>query len=274
MLSYQHHYHAGNHADVLKHWLLIECIRYLQKKDKPFDYIDTHAGAGLYSLSSKEALKTGESQQGILKLALDKIDGCEAYHDLINQDLRQGKYPGSPLLVLRLLREHDRAWLFELHPQTVKELELHCARKKKSFVHYEDGLKGVSRLLPTQSKRALVLIDPSYEIKSDFQDVINVMSDVIKKMSQTMILCWYPVVDRERINQFKEEIKASALRNVCAFEMGVGADEERGMTASGMIVVNPPWVLRGKFEAVMPMVAQELSLDGQVRCHAEQLIAE
>ncbi|MGB0734322.1 MAG: 23S rRNA (adenine(2030)-N(6))-methyltransferase RlmJ, partial [Pontibacterium sp.] len=164
MLSYQHHFHAGNHGDVIKHWLLIECLTYLQQKDKPFDYIDTHAGAGLYDLTSSKATKTQESHAGVLRLDWSSLPALTNYHDAIHDDLAQVKYPGSPLLVKRTLRQGDKAWLFEMHPQTIVELRQHCAEKRLSYVQEEDGFQGLLRLLPNKSRRALVLIDPSYEI--------------------------------------------------------------------------------------------------------------
>lgn len=274
MLSYQHHYHAGNHADVLKHWLLIECINHLQRKAKPFDYIDTHAGAGRYRLDSDAALKTGESKDGVLKLEWSSLPGLDAYHQMVGEDLEAGYYPGSPMLVKRLLRPGDHAWLFELHPQTLKELSHHCAERRVSYVRQEDGFKALSALLPTSSRRALVLIDPSYEIKSDYQRVVEVMVKSYQKMPQLMLLLWYPIVDRQQIDQLERAIEKSPLRNVQLFEMAVEADNHSGMTGSGMIAINPPWTLAERFEKSMPAVSLQLSKDRQARTRFRQLCAE
>ena len=274
MLSYQHHYHAGNHADVLKHWLLIECVKYLQKKDNPFDYIDTHAGAGLYQLNSTLAKKTAEYEGGVLKIDWAAHPGLSEYHALVEDSLKSHCYLGSPAILNKLLRAGDQAWLFELHPQTIVELEKHCASKRKSFVEQADGFAGLLRLLPNKSRRALVLIDPSYEIKSDYQRVVQVIEKAYNKMPQTVMLLWYPVVERQQVEQLERKVKNSSLRNVQLFEMGVGEDEQKGMQASGMIVVNPPWTLADTFNSVVPELSKSLSEDGVGRCRCVELVAE
>ncbi|SMF48145.1 23S rRNA (adenine2030-N6)-methyltransferase [Alteromonadaceae bacterium Bs31] len=274
MLSYQHQYHAGNHADVLKHWLLIECVKYLQKKDKPFDYIDTHAGAGMYGLNSVEALKTGESRAGVLKLDWPNLKGFEEYHALVAKDLAQARYPGSPELVNRLLREGDHSWLFELHPQTLQELQRHCQTQRKTYVKQQDGFQGLLSLLPTKSRRALVLIDPSYEIKSDYQTVVQILAKAYQKMPQVMALLWYPVVDRSFISAMEREIKKTAMRNVQLFELCVAADEAKGMTGSGLIALNPPWLLAESFERVIPAVAKMLAQSESHQWRWVELIPE
>ncbi len=274
MLSYQHHYHAGNHADVLKHWLLLECVRHLQRKDKPFDYIDTHAGAGLYDLNSDQARKTGEALQGVQKIDWSKLPELVDYQASIANDLAQQRYPGSSLLVTRALRTGDRGWLYEMHPRTVKELELHCARRKSCFVRQDDGFKGVLSLLPNPSRRALVLIDPSYEVKQDYQTVVEVADACIKKMPQTMLLIWYPVVDRSRITTLEKHIGRTAMRNVHLFEMGVADDSCDGMTASGLIAVNPPWTLADRFAQLAPALSAQLADDGKSRWRHQELVPE
>lgn len=274
MLSYQHHYHAGNHADVIKHWILVECITYFQLKDKPFDYIDTHAGAGLYDLQSKEALKTGESINGILKLEQLNLPGLENYQEVIRPFLVHDQYPGSPLITKQMLRYGDHAWLYEMHPQTIVELKEHCEQRKVCYVKFEDGFKGLTTVLPTQSKRAMVLIDPSYEIKSDYLKVVEVIVKAHKKAPNTTFMLWYPVVKREQINELEQNFKQSGMKNIQLFEMGVADDEEKGMTASGMIIVNPPWTLAKKYNEVMPEVSKTLSDDNVKRCRFEQLVEE
>lgn len=274
MLSYQHHYHAGNHADVLKHWILVECIRHLKKKDKPFDYIDTHAGAGMYDLDSSAAQKTLEFQQGVGKLDIQHLAGFEHYSALIEDDLAMAQYPGSPMLVKRMMRPGDHAWLYDMHPQTVVELKQHCEQRRVSYVKQEDGFKGLLSLLPVKSKRAVVLIDPSYEIKSDYQRVVEVMSQAYFKAGNSMLLLWYPVVDRSLINRLEGELIISGMRNIQLFEMAVRDDSESGMTASGMVLVNPPWTLADEFKRVMPTVSEALSQDGVSRTRFVQLVAE
>ena len=274
MFSYQHHYHAGNHADVLKHWLLLACVRYLQHKEKPFDYIDTHAGAGLYRLDSAMARKTAESDDGILKLDWSRLPGLEDYHRQVADDVAASRYPGSPLLVKRLLRPGDKAWLFEMHPQTIRELRQNCEQRRVCHVRQEDGFSALSALLPTASHRALVLIDPSYEVKSDYRTVVKVMANAYQKMPQAMLLLWYPVVDRQRIQQLERDVTNSKIRNVHLFEMGVAEADKPGMIASGMVVVNPPWTLADEFARTIPGVSAQLSADHQARWRHRVLVPE
>lgn len=274
MLSYQHQYHAGNHADVLKHWALLHCVHYMQRKDKPFDYIDTHAGAGRYSLSSREAEKTGEAQQGVLRVDWQTVDGMQQYLQAIAKDLKKGRYPGSPMLVNRLLRDQDHAWLFEMHPKTVEHLRDNCERSRAVYVRQEDGFKGLLGLLPPKSKRAIVLIDPSYEIKSDYQHVVDVVIDAYQKFSQVVILIWYPVVDRKHITKMQRDLMNSGMNNIQQFEMGVAPESETGMTASGLFVINAPYTLKQSFEQTMPKVSSILSTDDTSRTRFTQLVDE
>ncbi|WP_372763651.1 23S rRNA (adenine(2030)-N(6))-methyltransferase RlmJ [Litorivivens sp.] len=274
MLSYQHHYHAGNHADVLKHWLLLECVQHLQKKDKPFDYIDTHAGAGCYNLRSVEARKTSEAQQGVQKLPWAELPELAYYRERVSTDLQGDRYPGSPLLVARELRRGDRAWLFELHPRAVVELERNCSRKRVCHVRKEDGFKALLSLLPNASRRALVLIDPSYEVKSDYRTVVSVAATALQKMPQTMLLIWYPVVERSRIKVLEQDVKKAGLRNAQLFELGVADDGGAGMSASGLIAINPPWTLAEKFQKLAPALSAALAPDGKPRWRHQVLVPE
>lgn len=274
MLSYQHHYHAGNHADVLKHWLLLECVNHLQNKDKPFEYIDTHAGAGLYSFKDSKAQKTQEYLTGISKLVdAPVIAEMQDYLEAVTPYLTRKKYPGSPLIVSDKLRSTDRSWLYELHPQTLLELEKN-QRGRKIRVHEQDGFKGLLGLLPVHSRRALVLVDPSYEIKSDYQTVVDVMEKSLRKMAQTLFMIWYPVVDRSRIDFMEKRLKKSGLKNIWLYEMGIEAEENKGMTASGMIICNPPWTLQERANKVLPWLSSTLSIDGETRYRVECLCAE
>lgn len=263
MLSYQHHYHVGNHADILKHWVLFECLSYLQKKDKPFDYIDTHSGSGIYQLNDAKTQRLKEFETGVSKLLAHPFAEIQDFVAVLQDFVAQDQYPGSPGLVNTLLRRGDKSWLFELHPQSFAELEQHCARKRQSFVRMEDGFKGLNGLLPVASKRALVLIDPSYELKEDYEKVIETSQQAVNKMPQTSILIWYPVVDRLYVNLMLRKIQKSTLRNVLQLELCIAPDtQEKGMTGSGMILINPPWTLSDKAKSVLPQLTQVLAGNG------------
>lgn len=275
MLSYQHHYHIGNHADVLKHWILLECVNYMQKKNKPFEYIDTHAGAGLYNLDDDKTQKLKEFETGFSKLVANPSEQFSAFMDAILPFWEQGQYPGSPALVDNQMRPGDRSWLFELHPQTFAELERHCARNKRVFVRKKSGFEGLLALLPSQLKRALVLIDPAYEINSDYQTVVDVIAKGYNKMPSATFLLWYPVVKRNTIDALEARFAATNLRNVQLFELNITADtDEKGMTGSGMIVVNPPYTLWQLANDRLPLLTSILGESPEANFRVTEIIAE
>jgi len=272
MLSYQHHYHAGNHADVLKHWLLCECLAYMQQKDKAFDYIDTHAGAGLYPLDGKLAKKLNEHAQGLDRLLAEPVTGMELYLEQIAFFRSRRIYPGSATLAKNVMRQQDKSWLFELHPQAFRELQRNCERKQKIHVRQQDGFEGLLSLLPVPSRRALVLIDPAYEIKKEYQQVVDTLKSAHQKMPQTMILLWYPVVNRQMIDRLQSKIISSGIKDVCQFELGVREEiPHSGMSASGLFVINPPWTLKSKVDEVLPKLSRCLAEDKCVRYKSESL---
>lgn len=253
MLSYRHSFHAGNPADVIKHLVLIETLTYLTQKDKPLEYIDTHSGVGIYRLANADAQKTQEYLDGIAKLWQYTGDNqaIANYVERVKQ-FNKGElefYPGSPLVADSLLRDSDKRWLFELHPQDSESLKNNMAelstRRKQTHVRKENGFAGLLGLLPPQAKRGCVLIDPPYEIKSDYEQVVKTVKKANARFNSGTIMIWYPVVTRERIEKMEQGLIASGIRNIQLFELATSADsDELGMTASGMIVINPPWTLK------------------------------
>jgi len=280
MLSYRHSFHAGNFADVLKHIILIHSLDYLRKKDKPFCCIDTHAGPGKYELDSEYALKNREFDTGIGKLwRRNGLPDCVArYVSLIkgfNGPDKLTRYPGSPLIAKQLLRDKDRLCLFELHNTEIKSLSALADKDKRINVFHADGLKASLKLLPPFERRGLVLIDPSYELKSDYPQVVETLIAMHKRFATGTYALWYPVVDRNRNQQLERAIQASGIRNVQLFELGIRADSnEHGMTASGMIVINPPWTLAAEMTQVLPWLADVLGNDGQGFYRIQTLAAE
>ena len=196
MLSYRHAFHAGNHADVLKHLVLIELLDYYGRKDKPWYYIDTHAGGGCYALDSEQAGKTAEAADGIGRLwgHEDLPPAVAAYVAAVGQFNPQGRllfYPGSPALAMTRARAQDRLRLFELHPTDARALDGNVAQLeagRQIAVFREDGFEGLKKFIPPPSRRALVLCDPSYEIKSDYARVLAAMTGAITKGSRDMLI--------------------------------------------------------------------------------------
>ena len=266
MLSYRHSYHAGNYADVIKHIVLIEILEHLTKKDKPFDYIDTHAGAGLYNLQSDHAEKLREYESGIGKLEASEWPELANYFELLksyNSDGKLGFYPGSPLIAINYLRDKDRTWLYELHSQDVELLAKNTSKLKNVRVFQRDGFKGLLSLLPPISRRALVLIDPSYEIKSDYMEVVDTLQEAYRKFSTGTYALWYPVVDRKIIDTLERKLAKSGIKNIHRYELGIAQDQfGTGMSASGMIVINPPWTLMKKMQQVLPKLVTKLGGEG------------
>jgi len=263
MLSYRHAFHAGNHADVLKHSTQVLILEYLKKKDKPFWYIDTHAGAGVYSLASAEAQKNAEFAGGIERLWHDAARPAElaAYFDAIaafNPDGRLRNYPGSPGFAAQLLREQDRLRLFELHPQDHAALSAYLARDRRVLISASDGFNGLKALLPPPPRRALVLIDPPYELKEDYQRVVAALSDAQRRFANGIYLLWYPLLSRAEAQRLPEDLLALGLPALRA-ELQVGEPVgEFGMYGSGVFVINPPWMLADQLGQCLPAVCAAL----------------
>jgi 23S rRNA (adenine2030-N6)-methyltransferase len=277
LLSYRHSYHAGNYADVLKHIVLIEILEHLIKKDNAFDYIDTHAGAGLYDLRSEHAIKLQEYTNGIGKLKRTELLELSHYFSILDKYNIDGKldfYPGSPFIAMNYMRGRDRSWLFELHPKDAALLLNNTAKMKSVRVMHEDGLKGLLSLVPPVSRRGLVLVDPSYEIKSDYAAVVDTVIEAYKKFPTGTYALWYPVVDRKVIDILERKLIRSGIKKIQRFELGIAEDQfGTGMSANGMIVINPPWTLMKKMTVVLPkLVAQLAGEDGFYK--SEQLVGE
>jgi 23S rRNA (adenine2030-N6)-methyltransferase len=280
MLSYQHAYHAGNFADVLKHVVLINVLKYLKAKDKPLCYIDTHAGSGDYKLNSSEAQKNQEYLNGIGNLwQRDDLPGCVAdYVNFIkkfNHTEQLNRYPGSPLIASQLLSDKDRLFLYELHTAESRLLNDCVKRDKRIKTFRADGLKDSLGLLPPKENRGLILIDPSYEIKNEYQTVVDALKAMHKRFATGCYLLWYPVVARKRNQYMERALQTSGIKNIQLFELGIQPDsEEHGMTASGIIVINPPWTLLADMQQVLPWLAEMLGENQQGYYRVEKLVEE
>ncbi|HXU94705.1 MAG TPA: 23S rRNA (adenine(2030)-N(6))-methyltransferase RlmJ [Gallionella sp.] len=271
MLSYRHAFHAGNHADVLKHFVEVQLLRYLAQKDKPFWYIDTHAGAGCYALDTGYATQNAEFESGIARLwQRDDLPAPLAeYVDLvkrINPDGQMKLYPGSPLVVLDLLREQDRMRLFELHPTDSDILqENFSGYGTQVLMQTADGFGALKALLPPPPRRALVLIDPPYEDKQDYKRVVTALQEGLKRFANGVYAVWYPQLQRAEARQLPEQLKKLPVKSWLHVALSVQAPSEDGfgMHGSGMFVLNPPWTLHGVLQEVMPYLVKHLGQDAQ-----------
>ena len=318
MFSYRHAFHAGNHADVLKHTALLAVLRHMVQKDTAIHIFDTHAGAGLYRLDGDYAQTSGEASQGFLQLqaaitgvadvsvpnrvvapadttqtaivskapkpsnhaatAPPLAPALQDYLDLVagfNQSGSHKVYPGSPFIMQRLLRDRDRLRLFELHPTDAKTLKANVAQLDAGrlvTVLQEDGFEGLKKFLPPPSRRALVLCDPSYELKTDYGRVVEMLTDALKRFATGTYLVWYPIIPRPEAHDLPRKLKTLANREgrpwlnatLTVKSSKLGHDEagdvvRPGLPASGVFVINPPHTLKASLTAVLKQVADMLA---------------
>jgi 23S rRNA (adenine2030-N6)-methyltransferase len=277
MFSYRHGFHAGNHADVLKHMVLIAVLKHLTAKPTPVAVIDTHAGAGLYRLDDDFAATSGEAAEGIARLrqALPPAPAplIQDYMELIASFNKPGSfkvYPGSPFVTQALLRPaaKDRLWLFELHPTDSKLLAAHVEQieaKRMVSLQKADGFAGLKGHLPPPARRGLVLIDPSYEIKSDYAKVVATLQDALKRFATGTYMVWYPVIPRPEAHELPRKLKTLAnaahkpwLHATLHVGHAEAKGELQGLTESGVFVINPPHTLKAGLQLALPQLLQAL----------------
>ncbi|MET0310643.1 MAG: 23S rRNA (adenine(2030)-N(6))-methyltransferase RlmJ [Burkholderiaceae bacterium] len=291
MFSYRHAFHAGNHADVLKHTALIATLKYLTEKPAALMVVDTHAGAGLYRLDGDYAGTSGEAAEGYLKLAPALAAGAptrpaqvapalQDYLDTVASFNKKGAmkvYPGSPFIIQQLLRveARDKLKLFELHPTDNRTLEANIAQLeagRQVSVGLQDGFEALKPLLPPPSRRALVLIDPSYEIKTDYPKVSACIQECLRRFATGTYMVWYPVIPRPEAHELPRRLKTLATQARKPWlhaTLAIGQDESRsqpgeeqrrpGLTASGVFIINPPHTLKAQLQAALPQALEALA---------------
>lgn len=269
MLSYRHAFHAGNHADVLKHAIVVQMLRYLGQKDKSYWYVDTHAGAGVYSLVEGFATKNAEFETGIGKLwdrddlpplLTEYVDEVRA----LNADGHLRFYPGSPYLAWRTMREQDRMRLFELHSTEIDVLRHNFRDAGRRAVVYEgDGFEGIKAILPPPPRRALVLIDPSYEDKRDYARTLACLEECLKRFATGTYAVWYPIVTRTESQRFADQLKAIQPKGWlhAALTVRKAPTDGFGLYGSGMFVLNPPYTLAKELKQSLPYLVDALGED-------------
>lgn len=275
MLSYRHAFHAGNQADVLKHLTLVLVLRHLNRKDKPWWYIDTHAGAGLYRLDSPHARQKAEFNAGIGRLWPISPDALPSplgdYLTLVRQANGQGKlhvYPGSPWFAHALARPDDRLRLFELHVSDHQLLAKHFATQKRQvLILHQDGFAGLKALLPPPPRRGVILIDPSYEDKADYARVVTALSDALRRFARGIYLVWYPLLQRREAHELPQRLRRKALGAWLDVRLiwQTPARGGFGLFGCGLFIVNPPWTLREQLDAVLPELTLRLARDDGAR---------
>ncbi len=282
MFSYRHAFHAGNHADVLKHVVLVQTLVHACQKEAPVFYIDTHAGAGVYALDGKAAMKNAEFASGIARLwheahLPDSLAQYLSYVRALNMDGKLAIYPGSPFIADAILRSQDRLRLFELHPAEIgmldrnmtelardrREQGLPPVRGKRTIVERKDGFAALKAQLPPPSRRAVVLIDPPYEDKADYRKVVEALQDAIRRFPTGTYLVWYPVLQRPESRRFAAQLKQAVSREWLHVTLRVASPvpDGTGFVASGLFVVNPPWKLAESLKEALPLLVRLLQKD-------------
>ena len=277
MLSYRHSFHAGNHGDVLKHLCQMLLINKLKSKDKGFCYFDTHSGAGVYHLNSDESLKTNEFKHGIERLSGHSMqnEANSNYLSLVSAYREFNQYPGSPEIAKSMLRPQDKLILMEWHNQEIQNLKSNLGGKNIS-IHHRDGYEGLLALTPPDMQRGMVLIDPSYEVASEYQQVVDTVIAAHKKWNSAIYAIWYPLIsDRKTSNSSFESsdskkgkseamldsLTQHSFKNMLKIELCVTAGNEAGgMYGSGMLIINAPWQLdkqiKESLHELTPLMAQ------------------
>jgi 23S rRNA (adenine2030-N6)-methyltransferase len=267
MLSYLHGYHAGNHADVLKHTVLTALLARLVAKDKPLRYVDTHAGAGGYELRAPAAQRNREHEGGIGKVwdANDAPAAVSRWLTLaqrFNGSAALKRYPGSPWLARELLRPTDDLFLYELHPAEHRALKKASDEDRRVRVLREDGLTACIGVVPPPSKRALVMIDPSYELRDQHRGVVDTLVKLNKRFATGVVAIWYPVIERRWVERYERALRATGIAAISTYELNVARERrEGGLVGSGMFIVNAPWQLDDELGEALPWLTQRLGVD-------------
>jgi len=274
MLSYRHAFHAGNHADVLKHFVLIQVLQHATQKDKPLWYIDTHAGAGIYALDKGYATQNAEYESGITRL-LNHTNSPAQLADYValvkkfNAGDQLKRYPGSPAFAYELLRNEDRLRLFELHSNDCKLLRQyfknagHSPTGHRAMIAAEDGFAGLKAILPPPPRRAVVLIDPPYEEKQDYRRVLDALKDSLQRFATGTYMVWFPLLQRPEPQQLQDKLKKLGLPSWLEITLTIQTPslEGFGMHGSGLFIVNPPWTLPKTLQDMMPYLVEILGQD-------------
>jgi 23S rRNA (adenine2030-N6)-methyltransferase len=264
MLSYQHGFHAGNFADLHKHVVITALLTALNAKNKPWSYLETHSGRALYNLADDQSQKTGEYREGIERLWQQaSADGLATYRGLIEQLNPDGVlsvYPGSPMLAQLMARADDRIRLMELHPAEFDVLRAVFSDDARVAVHHRDGYEGVLSQLPPMPRRGMVLVDPAYEVKDEYETVPRFLSKAQRRWATGVYAIWYPLLAANRWQSMVEQVAQVSTASVLCSEFRAADVDAGGMYGSGMLIVNAPWQLDQRLAEQLPILARLLGL--------------
>jgi 23S rRNA (adenine2030-N6)-methyltransferase len=270
-MNYRHAYHAGNFADVHKHVALVAALLHLRKKETPFAVVDTHAGRGLYDIASEAASRTGEAAQGIAKLAhwMPQQPALQTYLEVVSS-FGAGCYAGSPLIAAKLLRRQDRLVAIEKHSEEFTALKTSLAPFQRAKATEGDGYERLASLLPPPERRGLVLIDPPYESPDECDALVGALRSAIRRFATGVYLIWYPLKAAARFEALAGEILAAGGTRLLSltFDVGGAAEPER-LSASGLLMVNPPLGFDAQMRAASAELLEHLARGPKARTGVE-----
>ena len=289
-MNYRHHYHAGNYADVFKHVLLLQLIRAMQRKEKGFLYLDTHAGRGGYDLSVPSVRPDGRARDPEHPAGIGRLWNVPGVPPVLEDYLalvrrfndRQGAtgpelkfYPGSPWLAKLLLRPQDRMVLCELRPDDAEALDFEFARESRVRVQVIDGYTGLKAMLPPPEKRALVLVDPPFENRNEFDDIRRGLGHALRRLPGAVCAVWYPVTERAKAEDFLRGLIELPPVPALFAELDIAGDSAQlRMKGCGLLVLNPPWQIENEIRSVLPALVERLQIDRGAVARCDWLVPE
>jgi 23S rRNA (adenine2030-N6)-methyltransferase len=274
-MNYRHIYHAGNFADVIKHCVLISIIKSLQKKESPLFFMDTHAGIGRYDLTTEIAQKTCEYENGITKIykLARQLSALKIYQNIINEINSQNNilrfYPGSPIIFQKIMRSQDYLVLSELHQDDYLTLKNNFYKNKQVAVHHLNGYQALKAFLPpTKYGRGLILIDPAFEEKNEFTQIITSLQTALKTFANGVYIIWHPIKDKDKseIKKFYLNLKNIPAKNILTINFSISNSRlNLGLTSCGMVIINPPWQIENELKTIISFIHQALALDATAK---------
>jgi len=283
-MNYRHDFHAGNFADVLKHVFLVRILLYLRRKEKPFRYIDTHAGAGLYDLNGPDAARSGEAREGILRLLENAtadaanfgsaLELLEPYLTAVRAAGAPQIYPGSPLIAKSLLRPQDKAIFCEMLPKAAQSLRRAVARDDRVKTIEIDGYTGLKAFTPPPERRGLVLIDPPFERRDEYERIFDTLNAALKKWPDGIFMIWQPVKEPEVVDSFCRAVGGAARKSLRVDLQVETPGPGKPLARTGLIVVNPPYVLEQEAQIILPVLTKSLARGPGARFSLQPLSGE
>lgn len=265
-MNYRHAFHAGNFADVFKHAVFTRILVHLREKSTPFRVVDTHAGAGLYDLSGPESIRSGEWRGGIGRLMDVNLTASvrallAPYLDTVtsfNPSAGLRRYPGSPMLALKLMRPQDRLIACELEPNAAASLIRELRPDRRAKVVAINGWTGLNAYVPPKERRGLVIIDPPYEERDEFVRAATSIESAHRKWRTGCFMLWYPIKARSDPDRLAKCIRGAAIAKVLRAELQLVAPHPDRLTGAGVIIIGPPWMLENELRQLMPELVSAL----------------